>query len=355
MEEVLPGVHHWTAEHPRLKIEVSCHFLAGSATAIDPLLPEDGMDWFRRHRPSRVVLSNRHHLRHSERLADAFGCPILCHESGLYEFEHGPQVQGFAFGDRLADDLTALEMNSICPDDTVLRIDAGGGALLFADSLIHHGEVGFVPDNLIGDGAEARQGADPRPRRQAFGGRVRQPALRARHASDRRGPRGAARRGGKLMAGRVRAAAVLAALLLAAAGCGGSDEGASRPPAGLSPGRAEAPRQGFPAGEWQGRLAQRGLPPFQMRASIRSRTDPSRNTVAYTGIECRGNWDYLGRRGPDFRFREVIDRGRGGKCKGAGTVTLRYIGPDRLRYEFRGGGVASSGFIRPAPEPGVAA
>jgi hypothetical protein len=45
-------------------------------------------------------------------------------------------------------------MDSICPDDTVLRIDAGGGALLFADSLVHYGEVGFVPDNLIGDGAE---------------------------------------------------------------------------------------------------------------------------------------------------------------------------------------------------------
>jgi hypothetical protein len=154
MEEVLPGVHHWTAEHPRLGIEVSCHFVAGSATAIDPLLPDEGMGWFEHHRPARVVLSNRHHLRHSELLADAFGCPILCHESGLHEFANGPQVRGFSFGDRIADDVTALEMDAICPDDTVLRIDAGGGALLFADSLIHYGEVGFVPDNLIGDGAE---------------------------------------------------------------------------------------------------------------------------------------------------------------------------------------------------------
>jgi len=40
------------------------------------------------------------------------------------------------------------------PDDTVLRIEAGGGALLFADSLIHYGEVGFVPDHLIGDDPE---------------------------------------------------------------------------------------------------------------------------------------------------------------------------------------------------------
>ena len=153
---------------------------------------------------------------------------------------------------------------------------------------------------------------------------------------------------------RAQAAAAVAALLLAAGGCGGSDEDSGSGGGPVAP-RGDAAPQAFPAGEWQGRLAQRGLPPFQMRASIRSRTDPSRNTVAYTGIDCRGNWGYLGRRGPDFRFREVIDRGRGGDCKGVGTVTLRYISSDRLRYEFRGGGVASSGFIRPAPGPGSSA
>jgi hypothetical protein len=156
------------------------------------------------------------------------------------------------------------------------------------------------------------------------------------------------------MSGRAQGAAALAALLLAASGCGGSEEDTGTAGGTAAP-QGVAPPHAFPAGEWQGRLAQRGLPPFQMRASIRSRTDPSRNSVAYTGIDCRGNWRYLGRRGPDFRFREVIDRGRGGDCKGVGTVTLRYIGPDRLRYEFRGGGVASSGFIRPAPEPGSSA
>jgi len=36
----------------------------------------------------------------------------------------------------------------------VLHIDAGGVALLFADSLIHYGEVGFVSDKLIGDDSE---------------------------------------------------------------------------------------------------------------------------------------------------------------------------------------------------------
>lgn len=155
MQEVLPGVFHWTAVHPKIGIEVGCHHVSGSGTAIDPLLPEEGIEWFEDHDPRRVLLSNRHHLRHAEQIAERFGCPILCHEAGLHQFEGGPEVEGFAFGERLADDVTALAMDAICPEDTALRIDAADGAMLFADSLIHYGEVGFVPDNLIGDDPEA--------------------------------------------------------------------------------------------------------------------------------------------------------------------------------------------------------
>jgi hypothetical protein len=154
MKEAIEGVYHWRAKHPGIGFDVDCHFVAGSGTAIDPLLPAEGIEWFDERRPQRVVLSTRHHLRHAPELAERFGCPILCHESGLYEFEDGPAVQGFAFGERLADDVVALEMDSISPDDTVLRIEAGGGALLFADAVINYGGLGFVPDNFIGEGAE---------------------------------------------------------------------------------------------------------------------------------------------------------------------------------------------------------
>ena len=154
MQEVLPGVFHWTAVHPRIGIEVSSHFVAGSGTAIDPLLPAEGIEWFEDRDLRRIVLSNRHHLRDAQELAGRFGCPIHCHEAGLHEFEQGPQVHGFAFGERLTDDVAALEMDAICPEDTVLRIETDGGALLFADSLIHYGAVGFVPDDLIGDDPE---------------------------------------------------------------------------------------------------------------------------------------------------------------------------------------------------------
>jgi len=155
MEEIIEGVFHWKAVHPNTGSDASSHFVVGSGTTIDPLLPDEGIEWFDGRGVERIVLSTRHHLRHAPRLAERFGCPILCHESGLHEFEDGPRVDGFAFGDRLAADVVALKMDSISPDDTVLQIESGGGALLFADSLIHRDAVGFVSDRLIGDEPEA--------------------------------------------------------------------------------------------------------------------------------------------------------------------------------------------------------
>ena len=154
MDEIIPGVFHWRTKHPSIGAEVDSHYIAGSGTAIDPLLPAEGIEWFEDRGIERIVLSNRHHLRQAPELAERFGCPILCHEAGLHQFEDGPAVRGFAFGERLAADVVALEMGAICPEDTVLLIEGGGGALLFADSVIHYDEVGFVPDSLIGEDPE---------------------------------------------------------------------------------------------------------------------------------------------------------------------------------------------------------
>jgi glyoxylase-like metal-dependent hydrolase (beta-lactamase superfamily II) len=155
VQELVPGLFHWYATHPGHGGQVSCHYAAGSGTVFDPLLPDEGIEWFDEHPAQRIVLSTRHHLRHSEQIAARCGCPILAHREGLHEFEGGPAVEGFDFGDRLADDVRALRMDAISPDDTVLHIEAGDGALLFADSLVNQDGIGFVSDRLIGDNPEA--------------------------------------------------------------------------------------------------------------------------------------------------------------------------------------------------------
>jgi len=155
MNEILPGVFHWTAVHPNLNLEVSSYLVTpGRVTALDPLLPEEGVDAFRGREPEQVVLSNRHHLRDAERLAEAFDCPILCNELGLHEFEDGPDVQGFSAGDEVSPGIRAHGVDPSWPDETVLQLDLADGVLAIADGLIHYGQVRFVSDEYLGDNPE---------------------------------------------------------------------------------------------------------------------------------------------------------------------------------------------------------
>jgi len=156
MREIGPGVHQWMARHPRIQVEVSSYYVEPAATLVDPLEPSEGVEWFEsRTKPERVVLTNRHHYRDSDRFAEAFGCPVLCNERGLHEFDDGREVEGFAFGDAVAEGITALEVGVLCPEETALHIEVGDGFVSLADSLTNYEELGFVSDHLLGDDPEA--------------------------------------------------------------------------------------------------------------------------------------------------------------------------------------------------------
>jgi hypothetical protein len=45
MREIGPGIHHWTAVHPKIQIEVSSYYLEPAAALIDPLEPPEGIEW----------------------------------------------------------------------------------------------------------------------------------------------------------------------------------------------------------------------------------------------------------------------------------------------------------------------
>ena len=150
MDEIADGLFHWTALHEGINSHVHSHFHAPSGTLFDPMEPAEGLGWFDRtdRRPQRIVMSNRHHWRHIPRFVSAFEIPVLCHEAGLHDLPDG--VRGFAWGDALADGVTAHEVGILCPEETALQVD---GALLFADAVIRRdgGELAFVPDGLLGD------------------------------------------------------------------------------------------------------------------------------------------------------------------------------------------------------------
>lgn len=156
VSEVLPGVLHWSAVHPKIRQVVHSYYVQDAAVAIDPMVPSGVIkELASRRPPERILLTNRHHLRQSDALVAEFGCTILCPRSGLHEFDGAAEVDGYAYGDELAPGITAHEVGAICPDDAALHIRAGGGLLAFADGLIRSkGELGFVPDFLMGDDPE---------------------------------------------------------------------------------------------------------------------------------------------------------------------------------------------------------
>lgn len=162
MREVLPGVYHWTAVHPKIRIEVSSYWLEDGGVLIDPLIPpDDGIDWFadRSTPPTGVVLSNRHHYRHSRELAERYGCPVQCVRAGLHEFSDDQGVTAFEPGDTLPGGLLAFEIGGICPDDMALYL-APARAIWFADGLVRGGRdggLGFVPDSLMDDPPETKR------------------------------------------------------------------------------------------------------------------------------------------------------------------------------------------------------
>ncbi len=159
MEEIAPHIIHWTALHPEIEQEVHSYAVTGLGPTLlfDPMVPPDGLDWFRRlAKPEHLYLTNRLHYRGSGRFVEAFGAKIWCHSAGLHEFEPAQGVRGFEHGDELPGGIQALKVNALCPEETALLIPVGAGALAMGDAVIrenHHLE--FVPDFLMGDDPKA--------------------------------------------------------------------------------------------------------------------------------------------------------------------------------------------------------
>jgi hypothetical protein len=151
MQELQPGILHWTAFHDGIGADVHSYMHLPSGTLLDPMEPLQGLEAVPH--VERIVLTNRHHYRHSDRFREAFGCPVLCHEAGLHEFPHG-DVDGFSWGDELAPGVTALEVGVLCPEETAVHV---GDALAFADAVVRgrHGELAFVSDWLLGADPDA--------------------------------------------------------------------------------------------------------------------------------------------------------------------------------------------------------
>jgi hypothetical protein len=153
MDEIVPGVLHWTAYRDTISADVHSYYHEPSGTVLDPMVPPEGLEAFDGRHVAHLVLTNRHHYRHADAFRERFGATVHCHEAGLHAFRDDQHVQGFAFGEQITPGVRALKVAVLTPEETAVHLSGGGGALAFADAVIRgrHGELGFVPDSLLGD------------------------------------------------------------------------------------------------------------------------------------------------------------------------------------------------------------
>lgn len=157
MDEIVPGIVSWETHHEGIGYPIRSHWLVGEKVVIDPRVPEGGLDAFADDPPEHALLSNRHHHRHAARFRERFGTAVRCHEAGMHEFGEGEEVEPFAFGEAW-NGVTAVEVGAICPEETALHAPARS-ALAIGDAIVNHGELGFVPEQYLGDDPEGVKAA----------------------------------------------------------------------------------------------------------------------------------------------------------------------------------------------------
>jgi hypothetical protein len=152
MHEIAPGIHHWTAPHPKIKMNVSSYWLEAPRVLLDPLdVPGDVRE------VREIVLSNRHHKREAFEAAERFGAPVRVPRVGLHEFAEDDPVEPYDFEEPFADGaITAYQVTGYWPDDGALHIPSAS-ALAIADTIINYDGIRFVPDYLMGDDPEAEK------------------------------------------------------------------------------------------------------------------------------------------------------------------------------------------------------
>lgn len=166
MNEILPGVWHWTTPNPNIgNTPVSSYWLDESGVLIDPLLPEPaGIDWFasRPTKPQAIVLTNRHHYRASGRINERFGCEVHVPTAGLHAFADRDHVLGYEPGDELPGGLVAFVVGSLSPDEDGLFLGSAG-AIWLGDTIVRSAtdpasRIGWVPDSLMDDPGQTKAG-----------------------------------------------------------------------------------------------------------------------------------------------------------------------------------------------------
>jgi hypothetical protein len=152
MNEIAPGIFHWTALHAPINARVSSYFIAPAGVVLDPKCPEDGGWEALPGEPRQVLLTSGHHARDSADCARTFGIPIRASREAAEHLGGALSVETFGHHDEPAPGVTAIHIGKLSPDEGAFHIAVDRGAIAFADGLNHYGDaLGFFPDELLGE------------------------------------------------------------------------------------------------------------------------------------------------------------------------------------------------------------
>lgn len=151
MNEIAPGIFHWTAHHAPIGATVSSYYIEPAGAVLDPKAPDGGWDALPG-RPEQVLLTSGHHHRDAGECAQAFGIPVRGSRAAAEHIGDRLTVETFDDGDEPAPGITAIHIGVLSPDEGAFHIAVGGGAIAFADGLNRYGgALGFFPDELLGE------------------------------------------------------------------------------------------------------------------------------------------------------------------------------------------------------------
>jgi hypothetical protein len=155
IEQIAPGLVHWSAAHPAHGFDVSSYLLTETGVLFDPITPPDGIEWFASSgvEPREILLSCRLHRRNTKDFVARYGCGVHAVRAGMHQFGPEDAVTPFDFGDTLAGGVQALLVDAISPDETAFHVP-DVRALVVADGVMNYDGLSYVPDNLMGDDPE---------------------------------------------------------------------------------------------------------------------------------------------------------------------------------------------------------
>jgi hypothetical protein len=152
MEEILPGILHWTALRDTIGMPVSSYWIEPAGVVVDPMVPDEGLGAFESAAvaPQQVVLTTGLHTRDAQRFADAFSIPIRAPREAAERLGDRLSFEPYSDGEDIAPGVQAVRVDVLCADEYALHI--GDAAIAFADGLHHYGgALDFFSDDLLGD------------------------------------------------------------------------------------------------------------------------------------------------------------------------------------------------------------